>query len=70
MLRLLLTFAAGAAFGWGVLALKLLDWTAVLGLWAASAFFLVAAVGATAPRAEEWQGPGRHLRVVWKGRAR
>lgn len=70
MLRFLLTFAAGAAFGWGVLAMKLLDWTSALGLWAASAFFLVAAVFATAPRAEEWHGPGRHLRVVGKGRAR
>jgi hypothetical protein len=70
MLRLLCVFCGGAAFGWGVLATRLLDWPSALGLWAASAFFLVAAVGATAPRAEEWQGPGRHLRVVGKGRAR
>jgi hypothetical protein len=63
MLRLLLVFSAGAAFGWGALAAAWLDWTAVVGLWAGSVLFLVAFVGVTAPEPQV-VARGQGLRLV------
>lgn len=64
MLRLLCVFCGGAAFGWGVLAARLLDWTTAMGLWAGAVFFLIAAAMATAPKPERVIG----LRLVGKDR--
>lgn len=68
MFRFVLVFLAGVTATLAPLSYALLDWWTALSFVAASGLCVFAAVGATAPRAEEIPGRRRHLRVVGKGR--